>query len=164
MKVITSGLLKYENKIKWKSITLVQKRGVFRKIKQLGNIKQYKMKKLIIAIFCILPIFLATSCGSGNSASSIEGTKNCLKGYDWVYPSASNPTGAWKFSNDGSFSFSSTNLGGMSTWGNWSVVRPGKVKLQYNRSTTGNLPDDQILTLKDCNTLIVGSTPYKKMN
>ena len=121
------------------------------------------MKKLLFSFLFVLPILLSTSCGSGNSTSSVEGTENCLEGYDWVYPSESNPTGAWKFSSDGTFSYSATNFGGMSAWGNWTVSRPGKVKVHYTRSTAGSLPDDQILKLKDCKTLLVGSTPYKKI-
>ena len=41
---------------------------------------------------------------SSNNVSSIDGTRNCLVNYDWVYPSLNNPMGAWKFSSDGTFS------------------------------------------------------------
>ena len=91
-----------------------------------------------------------------------EGTKNCIEGYDWVYPSSSNPTSAWKFSSDGSFNFSTTMFGGMSTWGNWDVISPGKIKISYTRSSEGVVPDDQVLTMSSCNSLKVGSTIYSK--
>jgi hypothetical protein len=91
-----------------------------------------------------------------------EGTKNCIEGYDWVYPSSSNPTSAWKFSSDGSFNFSTTMFGGMSTWGNWYVISPGKIKISYTRSSEGVVPDDKDLTMSSCNSLKVGSTIYSK--
>ena len=91
-----------------------------------------------------------------------EGTKNCIEGYDWVYPSSSNPTSAWKFSSDGSFNFSTTMFGGMSTWGNWYVISPGKIKISYTRSSEGVVPDDQVLTMSSCNSLKVGYTIYSK--
>ncbi len=91
-----------------------------------------------------------------------DGTKNCIEGYDWVYPSSSNPTSAWKFSSDGSFNFSTTMFGGMSTWGNWDVISPGKIKISYTRSSEGVVPDDQVLTMSSCNSLKVGSTIYSK--
>lgn len=108
-----------------------------------------------------------TSSGSSSketssSVETIEGTKSCLIGYDWVYPSASSPTGAWKFSSDGTFNSSTTMFGGMSTWGTWSVQSPGRIKISYTRTTEGTIPDDQILTMTSCNGLKVGSTYYSK--
>ena len=91
-----------------------------------------------------------------------DGTKNCIEGYDWVYPSSSNPTSAWKFSSDGSFNFSTTMFGGMSTWGNWDVISPGKIKISYTRSSEGVVTDDQVLNMSSCNSLKVGSTIYSK--
>ena len=72
---------------------------------------------------------------SSASVETIEGTKSCLVDYDWVYPSSSNPTGAWKFSSDGTFNSSTTMFGGMSTWGNWTVINPGQIKISYTRTT-----------------------------
>ena len=99
---------------------------------------------------------------NSESVQSIEGTKSCLIGYDWVYPSSGSPSGAWKFSSDGTFNSSTTMFGGMSTWGNWSVTSPGKVKVSYTRTTEGVIPEDQILTMSSCNGLKVGSTFYSK--
>jgi len=36
-----------------------------------------------------------------------------LVGYDWVYPDMDNTMGAWKFSSDGTFNYSTTTFGGM---------------------------------------------------
>jgi hypothetical protein len=117
-----------------------------------------------------LAVFVFVAMGSddeetietSSSVKTIEGTKSCLIGYDWVYPSGNSPTGAWKFSSDGTFNSSTTMFGGMSTWGNWVVTSPGKVKVSYTRTTEGSIPVDQILTMSSCNGLKVGSTFYSK--
>jgi hypothetical protein len=130
------------------------------------------MKKTIkhLASVMTVAVFLIIAFGSddeettetSSSVATIEGTKSCLIGYDWVYPSGNSPTGAWKFSSDGTFNSSTTMFGGMSTWGNWSVTSPGKVKVSYTRTTEGIIPDDQILTMSSCDWLKVGSTFYSK--
>lgn len=130
------------------------------------------MKKTIkhLASVITVAVFLIMAFGSddegagetSSSVASIEGTKSCLVGYDWVYPSGSSPTGAWKFSSDGTFNSSTTAFGGMSTWGNWSVTSPGEVKVSYTRTTEGIIPNDQILTMSSCDGLKVGSTFYMK--
>lgn len=130
------------------------------------------MKKAIkhLASAMTVAVFLFIAFGSddedktetSSSVETIEGTKSCLIGYDWVYPSGNSPTGAWKFSSDGTFNSSTTMFGGMSTWGNWSVTSPGKVKVSYTRTTEGTIPGDQILTMSSCNGLKVGSTFYSK--
>tara|TARA_B100001059_G_C17729191_1_gene525215 strand:+ start:740 stop:1135 length:396 start_codon:yes stop_codon:yes gene_type:complete len=130
------------------------------------------MKKTIkhLASVMTVAVFLIIAFGSddeettetSSSVATIEGTKSCLIGYDWVYPSGNSPTGAWKFSSDGTFNSSTTMFGGMSTWGNWSVTSPGKVKVSYTRTTEGIIPDDQILTMSSCDGLQVGSTFYSK--
>ena len=121
-------------------------------------------------------IFLLIALGSGDeeaaetsaaeetqaSVETIEGTKSCLVGYDWVYPAGSNPMGALKFLSDGTFSSSTTLFGGISKWGNWSVSSPGEVKLSYTRTTVGTIPADQIVTMPSCNGLKIGSTLYSK--
>ena len=130
------------------------------------------MKKTIkhLASVMAAAMFLFIALGSDDEETSetsssvvtIEGTKTCLIGYDWVYPSSSSPSGAWKFSSDGTFNSSTTMFGGMSTWGNWSVTSPGKVKVSYTRTSEGTIPGDQILTMSSCNGLKVGSTFYSK--
>ena len=130
------------------------------------------MKKTIkhLASVMTVAVFLIIAFGSddeetavtSSSVATIEGTKSCLIGYDWVYPSGNSPTGAWKFSSDGTFNSSTTMFGGMSTWGNWSVTSPGKVEVSYTRTSEGIIPDDQILTMSSCDGLKVGSTFYSK--
>ena len=130
------------------------------------------MKKTIkhLASAMTVAVFLFIAFGSDDEETSetsssvvtIKGTKTCLIGYDWVYPSSSSPSGAWKFSSDGTFNSSTTMFGGMSTWGNWSVTSPGKVKVSYTRTSEGTIPGDQILTMSSCNGLKVGSTFYSK--
>ena len=41
----------------------------------------------------------SNSVETSRSVETIEGTESCLIGVDWIYPSSSNPTGAWKFFN-----------------------------------------------------------------
>lgn len=126
------------------------------------------MKKVITILGAILfASFILSSCGGSSSKESTEvesneGTKTCLVGFDWVYPSSSNPTGAWKFSSDGTFNSSTTMFGGMSTWGNWEVISPGKIKISYKRTSEGTIPDNQILTMSSCGSMKVGSTVYLK--
>jgi hypothetical protein len=99
---------------------------------------------------------------SKGGITSVEGTKNCLTGYDWIRNSGSTLESAWKFSSDGTFSYSTTLFGGMSTWGNWSVNDPGKIKLKYTRSSTGEMPADKVISMNSCSSFSVGSTLYVK--
>lgn len=119
----------------------------------------------VIVLFIIVNYSTSDSNSSSNESAgveSIEGTKTCLVGFDWIYPKSGNPTGAWKFSSDGTFNSSSTMFGGMSAWGNWQVVSPGRVKISYTRTSEGIIPDDQTLTMSSCGSLKVGSTIYSK--
>ena len=120
-----------------------------------------KMKRIIAPTLVIFSIVLFSGCSS-NGANSVEGTESCLVGYDWVYPNGSNPSGAWKFSGDGTFNSSTVFFGGMSTWGNWTVIEPGKILVSYTRTSEGIIPSDQILLLEQCGSLKVGSTIYIK--
>lgn len=123
---------------------------------------------IIIGIFLFMAIGSDDSKGNDTpdeptvTVETIEGTKSCLVGYDWVYPNSSNPTGAWKFSSDGTFNSSTTMFGGMSTWGNWEAISPGKIKITYTRTSEGVIPEGQTLTLSSCSSLKVGSTIYSK--
>lgn len=105
----------------------------------------------------------SNSVETSRSVETIEGTESCLIGVDWIYPSSSNPTGAWKFSSDGTFNSSTTAFGGMSAWGNWSVIGPGEIQVSYTRTTEGTIPNNQILTMSSCGSLKVGSTNYSKL-
>ena len=126
------------------------------------------MKKVITILGAILfASFILSSCGGSSSKESTEvesneGTKTCLVGFDWVYPSRSTTISAWKFSADGTFNSSTTMFEGMSTWGNWEVISPGKIKISYTRTSEGTIPDNQILTMSSCGSMKVGSTDYLK--
>ena len=99
---------------------------------------------------------------SNNNVSTINGTKDCLVNYDWVYPSLNDPIGAWKFLSDGTFNSSTKMFGGMSSWGNWKVLSPGQIQVTYTRTTEGYLPSGQTLKMSSCHKLLVGSTTYSK--
>jgi hypothetical protein len=128
-----------------------------------------KQTRWIITV--VIAIVVIANVGNNNSnrgsnqsaeVESREGTKTCLVGFDWVYPSSSNPTNAWKFSSDGTFNSSTTMFGGMSTWGNWEIISPGKISISYTRTSERTIPDNQILTMSSCSSLKVGSTIYSK--
>jgi hypothetical protein len=126
------------------------------------------MKKVITILGAILfASFILSNCGGSSSKESTEvesneGTKTCLVGFDWVYPSRSTTISAWKFSSDGTFNSSTTMFGGMSTWGNWEVISPGKIKISYTKTSQGTILDNQILTMSSCGSIKVGSTVYLK--
>ena len=126
------------------------------------------MKKVITILGAILfASFILSSCGGSSSKESTEvesneGTKTCLVGFDWVYPSRSTTISAWKFSADGTFNSSTTMFEGMSTWGNWEVISPGKIKISYTKTSQGTILDNQILTMSSCGSIKVGSTVYLK--
>ena len=121
-----------------------------------------KKIRWVVTIFIALVFITNLNVEDKNSENSIDGTRECIIGNDWVYPNGNNPTGAWKFSSDGKFNSSTTLFGGMSTWGVWEIIEPGKINITYTRTTEGTIPGGQTLILKDCNTLIVGSTTYVK--
>jgi len=120
------------------------------------------MKRIIAPTLLKYSVLLLFFSCSSNSTNSVEGTESCLIGYDWVYANGSSPTGAWKFSSDGTFNSSTVFFGGMSNWGNWTVIEPGKILVSYTRTTEGIIPNDQILILEQCGSLKVGSTIYIK--
>jgi len=96
------------------------------------------------------------------SGESSFDEKECLVGHDWIYPSSGRTVGAFKFSSDGTFNQSNTTFGGMTSWGNWSVIGEGEIAVSYTRSTRGTLPSDNVFTLTSCDNLLVGSTNYSK--
>ena len=102
----------------------------------------------------------ATTEQSENPLATIEGNQKCLVGFDWVYPSIADPTSAWKFSDDGTFSYSTTLFGGMSAWGNWKVKSPGEIEITYTKSSIEKIPDAQVIKLSSCDRLAVGNTVY----
>ncbi len=115
-----------------------------------------------ISLLTLVSCSANSTSAAKSSSNSVEETKTCLVGFDWVYPASGVPTGAWKFSAAGTFNSSTTYFGGISTWGNWQVISPNKIKISYTKTSEGILPDDQVLTIRDCNTLVVGATAYSK--
>ena len=79
-----------------------------------------------------------------------------LVAYDWVYPDMDNPMGAWKFSSDGTFNYSTTTFGGRTRTGTWKDAGDSKVELDYNDGGTGKLAITSSTTFK------VGSTTYNR--
>jgi len=108
------------------------------------------------------PEFRSNNLTKGLGVKTVEGTEICLVGYDWVYPSNGEVQGAWKFSSDGTFNSSTRWFGGMSAWGKWYVMSPGKIRIMYTSSTEGFQPNDQIINLESCDKLLVGSSVYSK--
>lgn len=102
-------------------------------------------------IFPLLAFLLAVSLiGCSGSA------EDTLVGYDWVYPDMDNAMGAWKFSSDGTFNYSTTAFGGMTRTGTWKDVGDSKVELDYDDGGTGKLEITSSTTFK------VGSTTYNR--
>jgi hypothetical protein len=158
------------------SITHEEKLEIEKMIQENSNVSKFykewwseKSKKqkwlIVIAVLFIFGIIGQNTNHKKNkidSITTIEDTKTCLVGCDWLYPSSKNPLGAWKFSSDGTFNSSSTTFGGMSAWGNWSIIGPGQIRVTYTRTTEGVIPQDQTLQMSSCNSLTVGSTNYSK--
>ena len=123
--------------------------------------KRIKERLLGFGVFILLAV-LHLSCGSSGTSESVSDPATCLVGVDWVYPSADSPTGAWKFSSDGTFNSSTTMFGGMSSWGNWEHLGDGKISITYTRGTEDYLPEPQVIELSGCDQLMVGQTIYRK--
>jgi hypothetical protein len=123
--------------------------------------KRIKERLFGFGVFVLLAV-LQQSCGSSGTSESVSDPATCLVGVDWVYPSADSPTGAWKFSSDGTFNSSTTMFGGMSSWGNWEHLGDGKISITYTRGTEDYLPEPQVIELSGCDQLKVGQTIYSK--
>ena len=113
------------------------------------------MRKLLI----ILSFTVILSCTDNTKSDDIN---QCLVGYDWCQPNCNNPTMAWKFSNDGTFNYSTTMFGGMSAWGKWKEIGNNQIEISYTKTTENILPENKILNMLNCNTLKIGGTTYKK--
>ncbi len=121
------------------------------------------MKNNVVLLITVSLFVFACKNKTNNTAPVKEGANfnQCLVGVDWCYPSCSNPTFAWKFLKDGTFSYSTALFGGMSAWGNWSLLEGGDIKITYTKTTENKLPESQVLKMEDCNTLKVGTTIFK---
>ena len=122
------------------------------------------MKKLLLILLCVPLMF---SCGesngdNNNEESSSDSIKSCLVGYDWCMPNCNNPTMAWKFSNDGTFNYSTTMFGGMSAWGTWEDVGSQEIRIVYTKTSTGDVLPEKIINMPDCKSLKIGQSIYKR--
>ena len=84
---------------------------------------------------------------------------------DWCYPSCDDDVqSSYKFSSNGTFTFSTIMFGGMSRWGNWEEIDDNTFRLTTTRISTNSsndqLPEPQIVTLTSDKKLRVGSTTY----
>ena len=124
--------------------------------------KKFKVWHLLIILIIIGAGGEGGEAGNERGEAGNEGAnQDCLVGFDWGYPTPSNSTSAWRFEDNGTFSFSTMGFGGMSSRGNW-YISSNKVHITYTWSSGGMSLPDQTLTLSNCNTLMVGSTNYKK--
>ena len=119
-----------------------------------------KMKTLFYLLFFVLIIHLS-SCETTNSSETVS-IRGCLVNYDWCQPNCSSPIMAWKFAIDGTFSYSTSMFGGMSTWGTWRDIGGDQIELIYTKTTKGDLLPKKTLTMPDCKSLKIGSTLYKR--
>jgi hypothetical protein len=77
--------------------------------------------------------FILFGCGSDSSSdSSSKSYASSLVGYDWVYPDYNNAVGAWKFSSDKTFNYSTTLFGGGTRRGTWTELGNGSFQLNYD--------------------------------
>ena len=85
--------------------------------------------------------------------------------YDWCYPSCSDDVqSSFKFSSDGTFTFSTIMFGGMSRWGEWEKIDDNTFRLTTTRISTNSsndqLPNPQTVELISEKKLKVGGTTY----
>ncbi|MAP99508.1 MAG: hypothetical protein CMC51_01665 [Flavobacteriaceae bacterium] len=111
-----------------------------------------------INLFFVLILF---GCNN-NSLNTIQLTERCVIDEDWLFPNTLSPTSSWNFSADGTFSYSSSLLGGMSSWGKWEVLNPGEMNIQYTNTTSGIVPLDHIIRIPHCDTIIAESRSFVK--
>ncbi len=127
------------------------------------SINNLRVKHIVSIISLIFFLFLAggsaedsSSKSSSKSGSSSLSGSSVLVGYDWVYPDMNDPIGAWKFSSDGSFNYSTTMFGGNTRRGRWEDGSNNKIELYYTDGKTNKL---EIISKSRFR---VGSTIYKK--
>jgi len=137
------------------------------------NDKSYKINKIAITTIFVISLAVVLSTGFPKKTSvtdvdvlesspTVINLNDCLTNVDWVYP-VNNYKSAWKFADDGTFNFSTKLFGGMSTWGTWKKVSDNSIEISYTRTSTGEIPDNQYITLNECDELMVGSTLYRKL-
>jgi len=118
-------------------------------------------KERIFKVWHLLVFLMIVGAGGDSGVEGGNSKKDCLVGHPWGYPSASSATSAWRFSQDGTFSFTATGYLGSKSRGNW-TISGDKVHIKYNWNSSGMTLPNQTLTLNGCNTLMAGSSTYKK--
>ena len=118
------------------------------------------MKKKILLMF-ILTI-LVSCIDSSKTKNKNEKNNDCLIGHDWCLPNCETPDVVFKFSGDGTFSFSTTLLGGNTAWGTWNDLGNQKIELKYTENTAKRTIPDRIISMPDCRTIKIGNTLYKR--
>ena len=119
---------------------------------------------IIVIIVISFTLFLWTwGLPKSYPPSSLSGSS--IVGYDWCYPSCNDDVqSSFKFSSDGTYTFSTIMFSGMSRWGKWEKIDDNTFRLTTTRISTNSsndqLPEPQIVTLTSDKKLRVGNTTY----
>lgn len=91
---------------------------------------------------------------SKRKSTSTTSSSIAIVNYDWCSPDCYDPMSAFRFSSDGTFSFSTVMFGGMTRRGTWKDIGNNKIVTSDNRIGT------QTITILSKTRLKVGSTVY----
>ena len=124
------------------------------------NLRLSEKNKNFSRFLSLLPLFVFFII----KISPVVFPPNIIK-YDWCYPSCSEDVQlSFKFSSNGTYTFSTIMFGGMSRWGTWEEIDDNTFRLTTTRISTNSsndqLPEPQIVTLTSDKKLRVGSTVY----
>mgnify|MGYP001189230006 CR=1 FL=1 len=108
--------------------------------------------RLLHFIVVLLVLQLSTACTKSNTIQST--CTDSLVSYDWVYPDYNNAVGAFKFSSDKSFNYSTTMFGGVTRYGTWKSLDHCSFELKYSNG------DIKVITISNGRTFKIGSTTY----
>ena len=103
-------------------------------------------------IVILLVLQLTIACTKSNTTQPT--CTDSLLSYDWVYPDYNDAVGAFKFSSDKSFNYSTTLFGGATRDGTWKALDNCSFELSY---TNG---DTKVITISTGNTFQIGNTTY----
>ena len=105
-------------------------------------------------IVILLVLQLTIACTKSNTTQPT--CTDSLVSYDWVYPDYDNAVGAFKFSSDKSFNYSTILFGGATRYGTWKALENCSFELSF---TNG---DTKVITISNNNTFQIGDTTYYK--
>ena len=103
-------------------------------------------------IVILLVLHFTIACTKSNTIQ--PACTDHLVSYDWVYPDYNDAVGAFKFSSDKSFNYSTTLFGGGTRYGTWKALENCSFELSY---TNG---DTKVITISNGNTFQIGNTTY----